>query len=178
MLLARKHKRDRFMMSIHKEQKCFIPDRLKLKIDNVLGVSAQEHAETTHERRAPFFIAHFIAAGIEPHHILDLGPTYPPTPEKFRPPKDRMLAPKADQFFRELEERVLLFIALPIEPADLVVLAISVVVSLLRAAQFVAAAKHRHTLGKKKCGQKIPLLSFTQRLDLGIVSRSFCTAVP
>ena len=118
------------MMSINKKQERFITDRLPLKIHDVLGVPAQKHSETTHKRRRPFFIAHFFAAGIEPHDVLYLGTADPPAPEKFRPPENRMVASEANQVFGEFEQLILFFIALPIEPADLVVLTVGVVISL------------------------------------------------
>ena len=50
----------------------------------------------------------------------------------------------------------------PIEPADLVVLAIGVVVAVLGPAEFVAARQHRHALGKKEGGEEIAALSGAQ----------------
>ena len=67
--------------------------------------------------------------------------------EKFRAAKNRMFVPELDQPPGELEERLLLFVPfLPIEPAELIVLAIGVVVAVLGPAEFVAAEQHRHAL--------------------------------
>jgi hypothetical protein len=57
-----------------------------------------------------------------------------------------MRVAKPNQLARELEKLILLFIPIPIEPADLIVLAISVVVAFLRPALLIAAQKHWHTL--------------------------------
>ena len=66
---------------------------------------------------------------------------------------------EADQFPREIKERFLFVVEVPIEPTDLVILAISVVVPLLRAGPFVASGQHRDALGKEEGGEEIsPLL--------------------
>jgi hypothetical protein len=69
-----------------------------------------------------------------------------------------MLASELNQFLGELEQPVLFFTPLPVQPADLVVLTIGVVISFLCPAEFVATQKHRHALRQKKHRQKIPLL--------------------
>ena len=59
--------------------------------------------------------------------------------KKFRTPKNRMIMAELNQPLRELEQLILRLIALPFQPANLVYLAISVVVPLLRPAEFIAA---------------------------------------
>jgi hypothetical protein len=48
LFLAWQHERDRLMVAIEEEQKCIIPNRLSLEIQNIDGVAAQEHFQTTH----------------------------------------------------------------------------------------------------------------------------------
>src|SRR5207237_2259874 len=78
----------------------------------------------------------------------------------------------------ELQKLILLFITRPIEPADLVVLTISVVVAVLRPAPLIAAGQHWHALRKKKCRQEIPPLPFAQGIDLWVIGRPFDAAIP
>src|SRR5437867_412994 len=85
---------------------------------------------------------------------------------------------KPDQLSREIQKLLVLFVVPPIEPADLVVLTISVVVAVLRSSPLVATQKHRHALRKKKCGQEIPTLPFAQSVDLRVVGWPFDAAVP
>src|SRR5437870_5803644 len=85
---------------------------------------------------------------------------------------------KPDQLSREIQKLLVLFVVPPIEPADLVVLTISVVIALLRSSPLVATQKHRHALRKKKCGQEIPPLPFAQRVNLGVVGWTFDAAIP
>src|SRR5436305_7934736 len=67
---------------------------------------------------------------------------------------------------------------IPGEPIQLVVLAISVVVSVLGASPFVPGKKHWNALRKKERGQKIPTLPRPQLVDLRVVGRTFGAAIP
>src|SRR5690348_6529533 len=87
-----------------------------------------------------------------------------------------MLFAKRDDAFSEFKQ--LRVAILPVEPADLIVLAIRVVVSVLSPAELVSPQKHRHTLRQKKRHQKVPALFPPQSIDLGIVGRTFRAAVP
>src|SRR5207244_11388151 len=111
-------------------------------------------------------------------HIPNLRPAYPAALKKFWTAKYRMRFAKPDQLSREIQKLLVLFVMPPIEPADLVVLTISVVIALLRSSPLVATQKHRHALRKKKCGQKIPPLPFAQRVNLGVVGWTFDAAIP
>src|SRR5437868_15193493 len=84
-----------------------------------------------------------------------------------------MCITKSDQLSRELQKLILLFVARPIEPTDLVVLAIRIVIAVLRSSPLVSATEHRDALGKKKRGQKIPPLPFAQCVDLWIFCQTF-----
>src|SRR5213079_3282985 len=70
---------------------------------------------------------------------------------------------------RELEQLILLVVALPLEPVQLVIVAIGVVVSILGAAKLVAAQNHRHALREKQRGQKVPALPPAPHVDLRVV---------
>ena len=60
--------------------------------------------------------------------------------------KIRVVKPQVNQLSREIEKALLRFVQIPIEPAKLVVLAIAVVVSPLRASHLVPASKDRNSL--------------------------------
>ena len=81
-----------------------------------------------------------------------------------------------DQPARELEQAAI--DVLPVEPGDLVVLAVGVVVALLGPADLVAAEQHRHALREEQRGQEVALLARAQRVDRRIVGRAFDAAVP
>src|SRR5882724_1443882 len=178
ILLAGKHKRYRFIMGINQQQKRVVANWFAFKINNIDRVATEQHSDTANERRRPFFVAHLAPAGIEPHHIPNLRAAYPAALKEFWTAKYRMRLAKPDQLSREIQKLLLLFIVPPIEPGDLVVLTISVVIALLRSSPLVATQKHRHALRKKKCGQKIPPLPFAQSVNLGVVGWTFDAAIP
>jgi hypothetical protein len=66
----------------------------------------------------------------------------------------------------------------PIEPTGFIVLAICVVVSQLRAPNFVSHEQHRRSNGEKCECEKIPGLLHSQTLDVGIDSRTLDATVP
>src|SRR3954447_5504939 len=127
------------MMRIEENQKSLIAHRLALEIRNVERVAAQQHAQRAHERRGPLLFAHLVSTRIEPHHILDLRTTDATALEKFRPAKNRVSITQSDQFPGELQKLVLVFRAFPLEPTQLIILAIGVVVSILRSAELISA---------------------------------------
>ena len=71
-----------------------------------------------------------------------------------------------------------MFVPDPLRPGDLVILAVSVVISLLGAPAFVTAAQHRHALREKKCAEEIALLAPPKSVDFWILGRTFGPAVP
>src|SRR5215472_8871688 len=66
----------------------------------------------------------------------------------------------------------------PVEPGDLVVLAVGVVVTALGPAYLVAAEYQRHAEREQQRGQHRAGLPGAQRVDLAVVCRPFGTAVP
>src|SRR5262245_16772614 len=118
-------------MRIDQQQKGVVTDCLTFKTEDIASIAAQQHPNTTNEWRHPFVLAHLASAGIEPHHVANLQPAYSPTLEKFRTAKNWMRITKSNQLSCELQKPILLFVARPIEPADLIVLAISIVIAVL-----------------------------------------------
>ena len=74
---------------------------------------------------------------------------------------------------------VLAFLAeiFPADPADLVVLAIGVVVAVLRVADFVAGQHQRRALRQQQAGELVLAQLAPQRGDRGIVGRAFMAAI-
>ena len=71
-----------------------------------------------------------------------------------------------------------MFVPDPLRPGYLVILAVSVVITLLGTPAFVTAAQHRHALREKKRAEEIPLLSAPKSVDLWILRRTFGPTVP
>src|SRR6478672_7547271 len=67
---------------------------------------------------------------------------------------------------------------LPVEPADFVILAIGVVVSLLRSGPFVAGSDHGHALRKEQSREHVAHLLTTELENLRVFGRTFFAVVP
>src|SRR6185437_11781469 len=78
----------------------------------------------------------------------------------------------------EADEALILLREAPVDPADLVVLAIGVVVALLSPAELIAGQQHRRPLRQDQRRQHIADLPLPQSIDRGIVARAFLAAIP
>src|SRR5665647_3979805 len=67
---------------------------------------------------------------------------------------------------------------LPVDPRELVVLAVDVVVAALGSTDLVAMGDHRDTLAEQKRGEEVALLLPAQGVDGGVVGFALCPAVP
>ncbi len=66
----------------------------------------------------------------------------------------------------------------PVEPGDLVVLAVGVVVAALGAAALVAGGDHRHAVGQQSVAIRLAALAAAQREDLRVVGLALDPVVP
>src|SRR4051812_2459788 len=68
--------------------------------------------------------------------------------------------------------------AVPVDPRDLVVLAVGVVVAVLSATELIAVQQHRNALREEQGGEEVALLLLAQRNDVGVVGVAFGAVVP
>ena len=102
-----------------------------------------------------------------------------PAAEEAPPPEHRVLGAQPDERADVVQQLgVVLGADRPVDPGDLVVLAVGVVVALLGAADLVAREQHRHALGQQQRGQEVALLPGPQREDRRVVGRALGAAVP
>src|SRR5579884_3555763 len=85
---------------------------------------------------------------------------------------------KGNHVFAESEDALILLGTVPIEPANLIILAIRIDVALLGPPDFVACQQHRHSSREQENRHKILDLTFAQRLNSRIVNLSFNTTIP
>src|SRR5690606_12370572 len=91
----------------------------------------------------------------------------------------RVHPPERDQPPREGEQLlVLLRNGVPVDPADLIVLAIGVVVAVLGAAELVARQQERRAVREHQRRQHVALLALAQLNDRGVVGRPLDAVVP
>ena len=87
-----------------------------------------------------------------------------------------MSAPEGEQ--RHGEESRSWSALLPVDPRQLVVLAVGVVVAALGAADLVAGQEHRHALRQQQRREEVALLPRPQLVDRRIVGRPLDAVVP
>src|SRR5215207_562973 len=89
----------------------------------------------------------------------------------------RLLGPDPDQSPHERVEVVIPCWERPVVPAEIVVLAVGVVVAALGAADLIAAEEHRRALRQKEGGEKVPLLPGAHGQNLRVRCRAFLSIV-
>src|SRR5215211_4401065 len=91
--------------------------------------------------------------------------------------EDRLLGTDTDQPPHERVEVVIPCWERPVVPAEIVVLAVGVVVTALGAADLIAAEEHRRALRQKEGGEKVPLLPGAHGQNLRVRRRTFMAIV-
>src|SRR5439155_26283118 len=109
---------------------------------------------------------------------VDLRTDDPPSLEKAAPVQQRVPPAELRQALHERDQCLVLVAQAPANPAQLVVLAVRVVVAALRAPQLVAGEQYPHALRQEQRREEIPLLLRAQREHVGIVGRAPDAAIP
>src|SRR5215211_3226476 len=99
-------------------------------------------------------------------------------PEEAGAAETGMGVAQRDQVASELEEGTRTPIEVPVDPADLIVLGVDVVVPPLRAADLIAMRQHRHSLREEERCHQIALGLLAGGDDLGVLARSLHAMVP
>src|SRR5262249_25818229 len=119
-------------------------DRVTTEVDTVEGVTVQKDADGPVVAAVPIVLAHQFAVGAVPPDVGNAG-TVDGAAQKIVPSaKDGVRMTQRDQTRRERQE--LAVGVFPIDPGDLIVLTVRVIVATLRAADLVAAEQHRDPL--------------------------------
>ena len=159
------------------EDQVFLP-RVGGEVDIAIGLGRILAGEVHGQRarlRAPVGLAEVHAV---PHHVGPLRAAARFAGQELAMPEHRMGAAKSDQRPGEAEQVAVARQPIPVDPTDLVVLTVGVVVAVLGAAELVARPDHGRTLGQDERREKIAHLAPAKRVDRGIVGRSLDSAVP
>src|SRR5690606_8553912 len=136
-----------------------------------------------HERArrgaVPGLLGHERARGLEPRDVAQLAlPAVARVAREEATTAQRGLgAAQGDEATRELEQAPPGLVELPVDPRDLVVLAVAVVVAMLGAADLVSVGDHRHTLGDEERREEVALLARAQREHALVVRGALGPAV-
>ena len=113
----------------------------------------------------PVLLRHLRAVGADPGDVLGLHPGVRLAGEEGTPSQNGVVLHDLDDVAYEVAQLLASFADLPVEPADLVVLAVGVVVAQLRAADLVATEQHGHALGEEQRGQEVALHAVARPLN-------------
>src|SRR4030095_16715626 len=121
---------ERLVMRIEQEQERGVAHAFAILIELVQLVSLEKDHQRLDVTLLPVLLRHRFAVGAQPRDVAD---AFAAKRSSFEPPtsaESRMLIAQTDNAPRELEQTVVC--CLPVEPRNLVVLAVRVVVALLR----------------------------------------------
>ena len=139
-----------------------------------MELAVEEHADAPGVAGLPVVLAHLAAVEAEPGEVLDAAD--PPPLEPAPAAEDRVMAAQlGDPPAPGLEVVV---DVVPVEPRQLGVLAVGVVVAGLGAADLVAAEDHRHALREQQGGEDVAALLGAQGEHLLVVGLALDAAVP
>ena len=106
------------------------------------------HPQAARITLMPLLVAHLAPLRREPDDILGAAAVYALTLKERSPAKHGVFAAQMYQPLYIGEKGLLLAADIPMQPAQLVVLTVDVVVALLAAAEGIARRQHRHALGE------------------------------
>ena len=141
--LRRCREAQRLVVGIEEHEERVVHDTLTPLVRARDRRAVEEHADRLSEAGRPILGLHLGSVGAEPGDVRGVGAERVAV-EEVAAAEDGMGPPERDQPLREREQGAVF--VLPVEPRDLVVLAVGVVVALLGAAALVAAQQHRDAL--------------------------------
>ena len=142
-----------------------------------LRAPVEQHAEAA-RAVAPVLVAHLGAGRVDPRDFLDADRLVDDRRQESIAPQDRILPPQRRQAPHEPHLRGVLLRERPVDPGDLVVLAVGVVVAALRARELVAGEQHRRSLRQQQRREQVAHLPSAQLVDSRVVGLAFDAAIP
>src|SRR5712671_4966007 len=119
------------MVSVQQHQKVFVAHLPAAFVTLFKPLSSEKHSQAASGRITPFVLSHLIATEIEPEHVFYVC-ALDGTPLKKTPaPEYRMPLAKSHHPLDKGQQVTICRLQIPIQPTDLIVLAIGIVVSLL-----------------------------------------------
>ncbi len=161
---------------MHQHHQALVGDRLAAEAAVRDLVAVEHHPQRVLLLVEPLLVCELQAGGQEPADVLAPRPANLLPGEEASPSQDGVGAPKLDQ---TLDPRHHVLVDLvPVQPRDLVVLAVAVVVAALGVTDLVATQDHGAALRQEHGGKQVAPLPPSQRNDAGIAALALDTAVP
>ena len=166
-------------MGVEAEQETVVGDPASAGVLFLDAVAVVEHTDGPAEAAAPVLREHSGAVGLQPDDVrqfLALTADHRAAVEEAAAAERRVVVPDLVDDGGELHQR--LVHRVPVDPAQLGVLAVGVVVALLGAAELVAVQEHRDALREQQGGDEVALLAGAKGQDVVVVRVPFLAAVP
>src|SRR5690348_10893601 len=106
-------------------------DMVALLIELLDHVAGHPHPEGAHKVRCPGLIVHFLTGGVQKGDVFDVLPAEGAALKKSAALERGLASANLDYTLAEFKKRLLIGSEVPVHPADLIVLTIGVVISLL-----------------------------------------------
>ena len=126
----------------------------------------------------PVVAGHLAPRRVQPGQVLRAAADRRPALEQVPLPQRGVLAPQPQRGLGDLVDVEPRVVGAPVDPGDLVVLAVGVVVAALGAAALVAGGDHRHAVGQAERRHQVRGLPPAQRDDLRVVGLALDAVVP
>src|SRR5208337_1651082 len=168
---------DVFIMGVEEKEDAVAFSWMAEFVVFVQHAASKLHAETD-EAAVPIGLGHFAAFGVPPEHILGKTPAEGFAGEEVFTAEHGIFGTERDQLADEIAEFDPGIGPAPFEPAQAVVLAVAVVVSLLGVPAVITRQQHGHALREKQRGEEIAGLAVAERPDGGVGAFPFLAAVP
>jgi hypothetical protein len=149
---------NRFVMGIEEEQDGVTNNRFPTLVHIPDEIAGKPHPKAAGISGMPRVFRHVLARGVKPWDILDPLAINRTAQEKLAALKDRLGAPDLQHGAHKVAEGLLLIGQRPMEPRELIILAIRIIVAALRAPHLVTGQQHGDALGEDQCGQEVALL--------------------
>ena len=176
--LAGQLERHLLLGGVQQRQQAVVEQALAALVDGVQGVAAQHERQRGDPGLLPVLGRHLLAVRPQPRQVLGRRVPDVVADQEARPLQDGVAGAQLDQPAREVGERPPPIVQLPVDPRQVVVLAVGVVVAALGAAQLVARQQHGDALREEQRGQQVPHLPVAQRHHLGVVGLALDAVVP
>src|SRR5690606_24391270 len=144
---------DHIMVSVEQQQQGVIVAAAAYAAG--LGATVEQHSQALGVGGLPLLLGHRLTRRRQPADLVHIQLLVIFADQEAAPAQDRIVMAQADQIAGEVHQLTLILIQIPVDPAQLVILTVDVVVALLSAGELVSSQQHGRALGKQQRGQQI-----------------------
>src|SRR5262245_26055477 len=138
----------------------------------------EEQSEAFRRRLRPMRCRHLLVCGSEPGAVLYFQLLIPGTGQKPALAKGRIAVAQLCQSPHESRDRLRSLVMIPVNPGNLVILAVSIIVTLLGAPELVSTEQHWRALGEEQRCEDVSRLPRAQLDDLRVIRAALESMVP